>query len=120
MMGEPTSLGPFVLMPVFFIGAGLAFVAWLMRWHQLPDELEPHVLAALSDTEALPNWEILRRSPLAERDVDAGTLEYVLERLRGKGMVVRWYEQARRAGQPPYAVYRRVSRPVAEHRANQS
>lgn len=91
--GEPGIPGPLILFPVILIGLSLLVLGWSSRWLRLPDDLEPLVLAALSDTEALPSWELRKRSPLAERDVDVGMVIYVLERLRAKGLVVRWYEE---------------------------
>jgi hypothetical protein len=68
----------------------MLFVAWLSR--QLTNqELQPDVLAALSDTEALPVSTIRDRPPLDSRDVDFDRLSRILDELCGAGLVVRWY-----------------------------
>ena len=100
--------------PLLFVLAGIAVVVWLNR-QRLPDDVQPDVLAALSDTEALPAWSIRQRPPLDTQVVDLETLTLVLERLRHLGLAVRWYEvvdvpgpdgRPRRERQ---AVYRRVA-----------
>jgi hypothetical protein len=73
------------------------------------------VLAALSDTEALPTGSIRQRLPLGVQGVDGETLARVLEALCTDGLAVRWYEDvdvsgARQERQP---VYRRVARASA-------
>jgi hypothetical protein len=75
----------------------------------LPFELQPDILAALSETEALPTATIRQRPPLAYQDVDVKTLAGVLERLCNDGLVVRWYEDVDAPGRERQAVYRRVS-----------
>jgi hypothetical protein len=55
--------------PMLFVFAGVGVVLWLSR-QRLPYELRPDVLAALSDTEALPPMLIRDRAPLAQQDVD--------------------------------------------------
>src|SRR5437879_4862207 len=77
--------------PIVFVVLGVGFVVWLAR-QRLPFELQPDILAALSDTEALPAWTIRQRPPLAYQDVDLKTLASVLERMCHDGLVVRWYE----------------------------
>ena len=95
--------------PIAFVVLGVGFVVWLAR-QRLPFELQPDILAALSDTEALPAATILQRPPLAYQDVDVKTLNAVLERMCTDGLVVRWYEQDVEApGKERQAVYRRVS-----------
>src|SRR6266849_861101 len=95
--------------PIVFVVFGVGFVVWLSR-QRLPFELQPDILAALSDTEALTAATILQRPPLAYQNVDLKTLAAVLERMCNDGLVVRWYEQdAEAPGQERQAVYRRVS-----------
>src|SRR5207253_4694451 len=95
--------------PIVFVVVGVGFVVWLAR-QRLPFELQPDILAALSDTEALPTSTIRQRPPLAYQDVDVKTLNIVLERMCTDGLVVRWYEQDVEApGKERQAVYRRVS-----------
>jgi hypothetical protein len=89
--------------PIAFVVLGVGFVVWLAR-QRLPFELQPDILAALSDTEALPAETIRQRPPLTYLNVDVKTLAAVLERLCNDGLVVRWYEGADRERQ---AVYRR-------------
>jgi hypothetical protein len=91
--------------PIAFVVLGVGFVVWLAR-QRLPFELQPDILAALSDTEALPAKTILERPPLAYQNVDLKTLATVLERMCNDGLVVRWYEGV--AGHERQAVYRRV------------
>ena len=104
--------------PLLFVIAGILVVVWLSR-HPLPVDLRGDVLAALSDTEALPAWAIRQRPPLAYQDVDLDTLDLVLQHLCNDGLVVRWYEavevprsgdSARRDRQ---AVYRRIGGQLA-------
>jgi hypothetical protein len=92
--------------PIAFVVLGVGFVVWLAR-QRLPFELQPDILAALSDTEALPARTILQRPPLAYQNVDLKTLATVLERMCNDGLVVRWYEDV--PGHERQAVYRRVS-----------
>ena len=94
--------------PILFVVVGVGLVMWLAR-QRLPFELQPDILAALSDTEALPTATIRQRPPLAYQDVDVKTLSGVLERLCNDGLVVRWYEEAPAPGRERQAVYRRVS-----------
>jgi hypothetical protein len=100
--------------PFLFVIVGVGLVMWLSR-QRLPHELLPDVLAALSDTEALPTWTIRQRPPLAYQDVDIKTLIVVLDRLCNDGLVVRWYEavdapgSGATSGLERQAVYRRVS-----------
>src|SRR5438876_9757188 len=77
--------------PILFVVFGVGFVVWLSR-QRLPFELQPDILAALSDTEALPTSTIRQRPPLVYQNVDLKTLAEVLERLCNDGLVVRWYE----------------------------
>ena len=97
--------------PIVFVILGVGFVVWLAR-QRLPFELQPDVLAALSDTEALPTSTIRQRPPLAYQDVDLKTLVGVLERMCNDGLVVRWYEDSDAPG-ARQAVYRRVSSDLA-------
>jgi hypothetical protein len=100
--------------PIVFVVLGVGFVVWLAR-QRLPFELQPDILAALSDTEALPAATIRQRPPLSYQDVDIKTLAAVLDRLCNDGLVVRWYEVVEAAGPrnsspgERQAVYRRVS-----------
>jgi hypothetical protein len=101
--------------PLLFIVAGLLVLTWLARQRSIQD-LHPDVLAALSETEALPPWTIRRRPPLDTQDVDLETLLRVLEELRGAGLAVRWYEAvpgSAGAGERQ-PVYRRIRRVAAE------
>jgi hypothetical protein len=90
--------------PIVFVVAGVLVVIWLSR-QRLPHELAPDVLAALSETEALPSLAIRQRPPLAHQDVDLGMLEQILNQMCVAGQVVRWYDPS---GDQPMAVYRRV------------
>jgi hypothetical protein len=90
--------------PILFVVAGVIVVVWLSS-QRLPHELEPDVLAALSDTEALPTLEIRARPPLAYQDVDLRMLEHVLDQLCTSGLAVRWYEAIGAERKP---VYRRI------------
>src|SRR5438094_8960402 len=83
--------------PIVFVFAGVGFVVWLAR-QRLPFELQPDILAALSDTEALPAPTIRERPPLAHQDVDVKTLAAILERMCNDGLVVRWYQDVDRPG----------------------
>jgi hypothetical protein len=92
--------------PIVFVICGVGFVVWLAR-QRLPFELQPDILASLSDTEALPATTILQRPPLAYQNVDLKTLAAVLERMCNAGLVVRWYQDV--DGRERQAVYRRVA-----------
>jgi hypothetical protein len=100
--------------PILFVVFGVGFVVWLAR-QRLPFELQPDILAALSDTEALPASTIRQRPPLAYQDVDIKTLASVLDGLCNDGLVVRWYEvvevpaSGNTSQRERQAVYRRVS-----------
>jgi hypothetical protein len=104
--------------PLLFAVAGVLVVIWLLRT-RLPYELQPDVLAAVSETKALPASGIRQRPPLSYQDIDIGTLVVVLEDLRNAGVVVRWYEVVDVPGpsntvrRERQAVYRRVSGAVA-------
>ena len=98
--------------PMLFVVAGVLVVVWLSG-QRLPYELQPDVLAALSETEALPPRAIRDREPLAHQNVDLRTLETVLERLCTDGLAVRWFEDL---GSGRQAVYRRI-RSVPERAA---
>ena len=74
--------------PFLFVIAGVGLVIWLSR-QRLPFELQPDILAALCDTEALPASTIRHRPPLTYQDVDIKTLASVRERLCNDGLVVR-------------------------------
>jgi len=91
-------------LPIVFIFAGVMVVVWLSG-QRLPQELEPDVLAALSESEALPTLTIRHRPPLAYQDIDVRVLERVLNQLCTNGLVVRWYESI---DSERRAVYRRV------------
>jgi hypothetical protein len=95
--------------PMLFVVAGVGVVIWLSG-QRLPHEIQPYVLAALSETEALPTHAIRQREPLAYQNFDQSTLETVLERLCTDGLAVRWFEDVDNRRQ---AVYRRV-RPASE------
>src|SRR5207249_12225940 len=77
--------------PILFAVVGVLVVIWRSR-QRLPDELQPDVLAALSETEALSPSSIRQRPPLDYQDVDLRTLETVLEHLCSTGRAVRWFE----------------------------
>jgi DNA-binding transcriptional ArsR family regulator len=83
--------------PLLFIVAGVLVVWWLARL-RFPHEIQPLVLAALSETEALPVRTLRERL-----DVDLATLERALDELRMAGLVVRWFEPG------GAAVYRKIS-----------
>jgi hypothetical protein len=97
--------------PFVIIGGGMLMVGWLLRT-RLASEIETEVLAALSDTEALPVSVIRQRAPLAGLQVDINTLRVALENLCRDGRVVRWYDGDGHG--PAQPVYRRISRPGAE------
>ena len=90
--------------PIAFVVAGVLVVVWHSR-QRLPHELEPDVLAALSDSEALTPTSIRERPPLAHQDIDLRMLEHVLDELCTSGRVVRWYE---RVDSERRVVYRRI------------
>lgn len=92
--------------PFAFVFGGIGVVMWLSR-QRLPYELQPDLLAALSDTEALPPTAIRSRPPLAQQDVDMQDLVRLLEELRANGQVVRW---SVRANGQSETVYRKISR----------
>jgi hypothetical protein len=99
--------------PIFFAVVGVLVVIWHSR-QRLPDELQPDVLAALSETEALSPASIRQRPPLDYQDVDLRTLETVLEYLCSTGQAVRWFEVVDGTGEVPgsargrQVVYRRI------------
>jgi hypothetical protein len=94
--------------PILFVVAGLLVVAWLSR-QRSAHEIQPDVLAALSETEPLPAATIRQRPPLDHQNIDRATLVRALEDLCGAGLVVRWYETREATGSGPgEAVYRRV------------
>ncbi len=109
-MGEPGDPGLFVLLPMLMIGAGVLVLGLALRWLGAQEELERIVLEALPETEGLPGWAIAERPPLASRRVDQDTLLRVLERLRERGVAVRWYEELEAAG--PGGAVQRVRCPV--------
>jgi hypothetical protein len=98
--------------PILFVVAGVLVVVWLSG-QRLPSELQPDVLAAMSEDEALPPRVIRDREPLAHQNIDLRTLETVLERLCNEGLAVRWFEDF---GSGRQAVYRRI-RSVPERAA---
>jgi hypothetical protein len=106
-MGDDPVLAVLRYAPIVFVVLGVGFVVWLAR-QRLPFELQPDILAALSDTEALPAAAILQRPPLAYQNVDLKTLAAVLERMCNDGLVVRWYADVEAPGRERQAVYRRV------------
>jgi hypothetical protein len=116
MHGDDPVLAVLRYAPFLFVIVGVGLVIWLSR-QRLPYELQPDVLAALSDTEALPTSTIRQRPPLAYQNVDLKTLGLVLDRLCNDGLVVRWYEVVEVTGSSliksstgeRQAVYRRVS-----------
>ena len=95
--------------PMLFVVAGVLVVMWLSR-QRMPYELQPDVLAALSDTEALPVTTIRMRPPLDCQDVDPKLLQSVLDALCSDGRAVRWYTNGFEHREP---LYRRVSLPPA-------
>jgi hypothetical protein len=96
--------------PLLFVFAGLSVVLWLAR-QRLPAEIQPDVLEALSESEALSPRVIRERPPLAHQNIDLKLLETVLEHLCSAGQVVRWYESV---GSERQAVYRRVGPPTTQ------
>ena len=114
MHGDDPVLAVLRYAPFLFAIVGVGLVIWLAG-QRLPNELQPDVLAALSDTEALPTSTIRQRPPLAYQNVDVKTLAAVLDRLCSDGLVVRWYEVVEVTGSRKskpgerQAVYRRVS-----------
>ena len=90
--------------PLLFIIAGVLVVAWLSK-QRSTHELQPDVLAALSETEALPPRTIRQRPPLDRLDLDGDMLVRVLDELCGAGLAVRWYETVEAERQ---VVYRRI------------
>jgi hypothetical protein len=90
--------------PLLFIIGGVLMVVWLSRQRSV-EELQPDVLAALSETEALPARAIRQRPPLDGLDVDGEMLVRVLDELCGAGLAVRWYETVEAERQ---VVYRRI------------
>ena len=104
-MGGDDALLAFVrYAPLLFVLAGVFVVLWLAR-QRLPCEIQPDVLAALSETEALTPRVIRERPPLAHQNIDLQLLEIALEHLCLAGQVVRWYENV---GTERQVVYRRV------------
>jgi len=77
--------------PLLFIFGGVLMVWWLSR-QRSPQELTPDVLAAMSETEALPARAIRARPPLDRLDIEVDALIRVLDELCGAGLAVRWYE----------------------------
>jgi hypothetical protein len=90
--------------PLLFVIGGVLLVMWLSR-QRSSHELQPDVLAALSEDEALPALAIRRRPPLDQLDVDGDMLVRVLDELCGLGLAVRWYETVEAERQ---VVYRRI------------
>jgi hypothetical protein len=72
--------------PLLFVIAGAVVLWWLAR-QRFPADVQPQVLAALSETEALPAKAIRDRL-----DIDLPTLERALDELRMAGLIVRWFE----------------------------
>jgi hypothetical protein len=93
--------------PLLFVFAGVLVVVWLAR-QPLPGDIQPDVLAALSETEALTPGVIRQRPPLAHQNIDLKLLEIALEHLCLAGQAVRWYETV---GAERQVVYRRVGAP---------
>jgi hypothetical protein len=110
LVGDDLFLATIRYAPMLFVIAGIAVVWWLAR-QRLPSELQPDVLAALSDTEALSLRSIRDRSPLAHQDVDIKTLTLVLDMLCASGQAVRWYENVDSERQ---IVYRRVALAISQ------
>jgi hypothetical protein len=77
--------------PLLFIFGGVLVVWWMSR-QRSPQELQPDVLAAMSETEALPAREIRSRPPLDRLDIEVDALARTLDELCGAGLAVRWYE----------------------------
>ena len=105
MAGDDAFLSFVRYAPIAFVVAGVLVIIWFSR-QRLPHELEPDVLAALSETEALSAMTIRQRPPLAYQDVDLRMLERVLEQLCMSGQAVRWYIAEEATERRP--VYRRV------------
>lgn len=118
MGGDDLVLATLRYAPLLFAVVGVLVVIWLLRT-RLPYELQPDVLAAVSETKALPASGIRQRPPLSYQNIDIGTLVVVLEDLRSAGELVRWYEVVDVPGprntvrQERQAVYRRVRGTVA-------
>jgi hypothetical protein len=104
MAGDDPFLAFVRYAPLVFVLGGVLTVFWLSR-QRLPHEIEPDVLEALSDTEALSSRAIRDRPPLAHQDVDLRTLERILDEFCTTGRAVRWFEPA--AARPVF-VYRRI------------
>jgi hypothetical protein len=77
--------------PLLFVFGGLMTVWWLSRERSSQD-LQPDVLAAMSETEALPVRTIRSRPPLDRLDIEVDALVRVLDELCGAGLAARWYE----------------------------
>jgi hypothetical protein len=92
--------------PFLFVVGGLLTVLWLSR-DRSSSELQPDVLAALSETEALSAAELCRRPPLAGQSFDPEVLLHTLDELCGWGKAVRWYIYNGQDQREP--VYRRVA-----------
>jgi hypothetical protein len=107
MLGDDAFLAFVRYSPLLFVFAGVFVVLWLAG-QRLPCELQPDVLAAMSETEALTPRDIRERPPLAYQNIDLKLLEIVLEHLCSAGQVVRWYENV---GTERQVVYRRVGGP---------
>jgi hypothetical protein len=88
---EDTFLALIRFAPLLFIFGGVMVVWWLSR-QRSPQELQPDVLAAMSETEALPARAIRARPPLDHLDIEVDALARVLDELCGAGLAVRWYE----------------------------
>jgi len=88
---DDTFLSVIRFAPLLFIFGGVLMVWWLSR-QRSPLELQPDVLAAMSETEALPARTIRQRPPLDRLDIDVDALVRVLDELCGAGLAVRWYE----------------------------
>ncbi len=95
--------------PLLFFAFGVGFLGWVRR-HPLPGDLQPDVLAATSQTEALPAWSVFERLPAHVHAADVAAVDSALEGLRERGLVVRWYEEVALpgGGVQRQAVYRRV------------
>ena len=118
MGGDDMFLAAVRYAPLLFAVTGVLVVVWLMR-ERLPYELQPDVLAAVSETEALPAASIRQRPPLSDQNIDIRALVVVLEDLRNAGMVVRYYAIVDVRGpsntvrHERQAVYRRVATAAA-------
>ncbi len=91
--------------PFLFIVGGLLTLWWLSR-DRSASELQPDVLAALSETEALSAAQLCQRPPLAGQSFDPKVLLNVLDELCGSGRAVRWYVYKGEDQREP--VYRRI------------